>query len=227
LKCGFQKKVCTSKSPTFFSRKPLAAKQIDTTNMEIAKGIKSEDYLKLDLSDYKNDDWFLAFTYLEKRLYDRFIEPIQVLQAAEIDKSIQDKKFGFTILAIDCMLIETIQSFYEGVTNSHGQSQNLFKTFLTKRENFKSFFASPKEAGEFYINFRCGILHQAQTFGETKIWTVGELIRRHGKYIIVNRELFHIAVMAELKIYLELLNSKTNTLALDNFKIKMDFIAGK
>jgi hypothetical protein len=25
LKCGFQKKVCTSKSPTFFSRKPLAA----------------------------------------------------------------------------------------------------------------------------------------------------------------------------------------------------------
>jgi hypothetical protein len=25
LKCGFQKKVCTSKSPTFFSRKPLVA----------------------------------------------------------------------------------------------------------------------------------------------------------------------------------------------------------
>ena len=197
------------------------------TNMEIAKGVKSVDYLKLDLSDYKNEDWFSAFSYLEKRLYDRFIEPIQALHAAEIDKSNHDKKFGFTILAIDCMLIETIQSFYVGVTNSHGQSQQLFKTFLTKRENFKSFFASEKEASEFYINFRCGILHQAQTFGETKIWAVGELLMRHGKFIIVNRELFHDAVMAELKIYLELLNSKTNCLLLDNFKIKMDFIAGK
>jgi hypothetical protein len=29
LKCGFQKKVCASKSPTFFSRKPLGASNTD------------------------------------------------------------------------------------------------------------------------------------------------------------------------------------------------------
>ena len=123
------------------------------------------------------------------------------------------------------MLIETIQSFYEGVTNSHGKSQRLFKSFLTQRENFKSYFLTEKEAGEFYLNFRCGILHQAQTFGGTKIWATGKLIMRQGEYMVVNRELFHESVIAELKIYLELLSSKTNLLLLDFFKIKMDFIA--
>jgi len=193
--------------------------------MEIAKGITSDNYNTLDLSDYNNSDWTKAFDYLEKRLSERYIEPIQVLQTSEIDKSPIEKKFGFAILAIDCLLIETIQSFYEGVTNSNGQSQQLFKNFLTQRENFKTYFATEKEAGEFYINFRCGILHQAQTFGDTKIWTVGKLVMLQGKYLVVNREDFHQAVLNEMKLYLNLLNKKNDQTLLDNFKKKMDFIA--
>ena len=43
--------------------------------MEIAKGVKAEDYLKLDLKDKTSPDWDIAFEYLRLRLTDRFIEP--------------------------------------------------------------------------------------------------------------------------------------------------------
>jgi hypothetical protein len=42
LKCGFQKKVCASKSPTSFSRTPLPARRrkTETTTMNIENGLK-------------------------------------------------------------------------------------------------------------------------------------------------------------------------------------------
>lgn len=193
--------------------------------MEIAKGITTNDYLKLNLINYKNPDWETAFSYLDKRLSERYLDPIQVLLDYEADKFASEKNFGFSILAIDFLLIETIQSFYEGVINSHGQSKNLFKNFLTQRDNFKSFFLTRDEAGDFYINFRCGILHQAQTFRETKVWSVGSLISRQGKYLKVNRNLFHEAVKKEKNIYIEKLFNRESETILKNFKIKMDFIA--
>ena len=45
--------------------------------MEIAKGVTTADYLKLDLSDFKNKDWLKAIDFFEKRINDRFIEKIQ------------------------------------------------------------------------------------------------------------------------------------------------------
>ena len=193
--------------------------------MEIAKGITAKDYNKLNLTSHSNPDWQTAIKYLDSRLTERYVDPVEVLIATEKDTSANQKRFGFTIMAIDCLLVETIQSFYEGVTNSHGQSQQLFKNFLTQRTNFKNSFKTQVEAGDFYINFRCGILHQAQTFGNTKIWTVGQLITKQGKYIIVNRDLFHEAVKTEKALYLNLLSKQDNTILLNNFKTKMDFIA--
>ena len=193
--------------------------------MEIAKGITSDQYNALDLSDYTKPDWDKAFEFLNRRLIDRYIEPADVLEAAEKDKSASEKKYGFTILAIDCFLIETIQSFYEGETDSQHKSQRLFKNFLTQRDNFKEHFKTEAEAGHFYINFRCGILHQAQTFGNTKVWAVGQMVMTQGKYLIVNRERFHQAVKAEKDIYLELLKKRSDIKLLEHFKTKMDFIA--
>src|SRR5688500_4751905 len=108
--------------------------------MGIAKGIQNTKYLDLDLSDYASPNWDIAVGYLDQRLKDRYIEPIEVLQAAEQMKSPGEKKFGFTILAIDCFLIETIQSFYEGETDSKNKSTRLFTSFLKERDNFKNHF---------------------------------------------------------------------------------------
>ena len=195
--------------------------------MEIAKGIKAADYLKLDLSDYKNSDWKIAIGYFEKRIADRFLDPINVLQEFENGKSAIEKKFGFTVLAIDFLLVETLQSFIEGKTNTDRKSKKTFKRFLRERDNFKPFFNKDFDPEDFYKDFRCGILHQSQTFGDTKVWTVGELIRKVGKYTIVNRELFHSYLFKELENYKLNLMKQNNEQLMDNFKIKMDFISGK
>jgi len=195
--------------------------------MEIAKGVKAEDYLKLDLKDKTSPDWDIAFEYLRLRLTDRFIEPADRLIELENKLLASEKKYGFAVLAIDCLLSETIQAFYEGITNSTGHSKRLFINFLRERENFKQYFIDDKQAEDLYINFRCGILHQAQTSSDTKIWTIGNLIMKTDRFVIVNRELYHENIKNELDIYITRLKYKDNMLLLDNFKIKMDFIAGR
>ena len=89
--------------------------------MEIAKGINNTEYLKLNLDNQHETDWQTAFSYLEKRLTERYIEPADVLIAHEKDINPKNRKYGFTIIAIDCMLIETLQSFYEGLNNKQNR----------------------------------------------------------------------------------------------------------
>ncbi len=194
--------------------------------MEIAKGVQSADYLKLNLTDKTSSDWDTAFEYMRLRLTERFIEPTDKLIEVEKDLFLTEKKYGFAILAIDCLLSETIQAFYEGITDSTGHSKRLFIAFLRNRDNFKSHFTDDQQAIHFYKNFRCGILHQAQTSADTKIWATGDLIMRIDRFVIVNRELYHKKIKEELSIYLTKLKRKDDTTLLNNFKIKMDFIAG-
>lgn len=193
--------------------------------MEIAKGVKALTYKKLDLSNYKNSDWAIAIDILDKRLSERYVEPVEILQNHEKEKSAHEKKFGFTILAIDCLLIETLQSFYEGITDSTGKSKLLFKHFLQQRDNFKQLFMDELDVNYFYNNFRCGILHQGQTFKNAKIWAIGNLMVKEGDQVTINRDLFHEAVKKEKDIYIKTLSNRTDTILLDNFKKKMDFIA--
>lgn len=196
--------------------------------MEIAKGIEDEDYkiLNLDINDPNNRDWKTAFDYLEKRFSERFIEPVELLINSEIDLKSKDKKFGFAILAIDFLLSETLQSFYEGAINSKGKSTDIFARFLTERDSFKQYFKTEIDAKKFYWDFRCGILHQAQTPSDTKVWTVGKLIEKRGQYTTVNRNEYHKLLLKEIKEYFNKLKLKTDINLLKNFKTKMDFICG-
>lgn len=196
--------------------------------MEIAKGILSSDYLKLNLNqNLENNDWDVAIEYFEKRINERFIEPINRLIEFEREIKPSERKYGFVILAIDCLLLETIESFYEGITNSTGKSKQLFKKFLTTKDEFKNHFSNESIAEEFFIKFRCGLLHQAQTSEDTKIWTVGNLISQNEKYLIVNRDLFHKSLLKEFESYLKKLRKKDNLILMNHFKKKMDFISGK
>ena len=194
--------------------------------MEIAKRIYDTDYKKLQLLNLQSDDWLIAIGYLERRLNERYIEPVEILIDSEKGKTAIDKKFGFTILAIDCLLAEAIQSFYDGITESKGKSRVLFVKFLREMSGFRNHFLTNSDAQEFYDNFRCGILHQGQTFGDTKVWAVGQLIEKRGKCMIVNREEFHNRINEEFKIYIAELRKRQDYILLNNFKQKMDFICG-
>jgi hypothetical protein len=197
--------------------------------MEICKGYTAAEYLKLDLN--KNECLETAIGVLERRLYERYIEPAETLIKAEEHLSNTSKKFGFTILAINCLLVETIQSFYEGQEDSKGKSRDIFCNFLTKRANFSKHFTAWRDAEDFFYNFRCGILHQAQTNNKTKVHATGDLISNSSGFTIVNRIAFHDAVKAEFETYIEELRKNianrktTHKVLFDNFEKKMKFIA--
>lgn len=169
--------------------------------MEMCKGFSNTEYLKLDFN--KDAGVETAINVLQSRLSERFIEPAEVLIKTEEPLSPKDKKFGFTVLAIDCLLIETIQSFYSGVTDSTGQSKRIFIDFLTTSAKFKSYFPDRASAEAFYSNFRCGILHQAQTTNQTKVHATGPLISTKDGFIVVNRIAFHDAINSEFKTYIQ------------------------
>ncbi|WP_319480255.1 hypothetical protein [uncultured Draconibacterium sp.] len=190
--------------------------------MEIAKGIRNTDYQALDLSNPLNEDWLKTFGYFENRIKERYLEPVEILMDAEDKVSASAKKFGFTIMSIDCLLIEVLQSFRDGIKDSSGESGEIFRNFLTQRNSFSGYF-NTVEADYFYKKVRCNLLHQAQTSNDTKIWTVGEMIRRQNGITTINRVKFHQAIVDEFEIYLKELKGKKYKVLLENFRKKIGF----
>lgn len=90
------------------------------------------------------------------RLHSRYIKPFKY---CDIDYT-RHYKNSFSIMANCCLLIETLESFKNGLADSNRQSQKLFVDFLSTDKNFTAFKAREVE---FYFSVRCGILHQGET----------------------------------------------------------------
>ncbi|WP_296148347.1 hypothetical protein [uncultured Flavobacterium sp.] len=189
--------------------------------MEIAKGFKNTDYLKLDLDDINSKDYLKAIEIFEKRINDRFIEPIDKLIDLENNLSSTSKKYGFIIISSDCMILENLQSFYNGAETSDKNAKNFFIEFLTNRENFKNHFNNDT-AKYFFEDIRCGIIHQLETYRNSKIYSVGSMVNEIDNGITINRNLFHENLKKEFLIYTN--NLRTSTSNRKNFRKKMDFI---
>lgn len=110
----------------------------------------------------------LRATSLHGRISERFIEPIDFLIETDEAKLPTERRFGFAILALDCLLVETLGAFIDGLEDTRGKSEPTFCRFLMKRPRFASVFTSETLAKQFYIEFRCGILHQAEVGWRSK-----------------------------------------------------------
>jgi hypothetical protein len=127
--------------------------------------------------------------YYYDRLKTRYLDPIDAIKNLNLCKG-----EGFAIVAIQCSLIEFLESCYQGTNyNSddaihcpfpewlksflpgadsknttrqytYKNSRKIFISFLTKREPFKQRFDGPL-AKDFYKSVRCGVLHEARTKG--------------------------------------------------------------
>lgn len=192
--------------------------------MEIAKGFKNTDYINLNLGDINSLDYLKAIEIFEKRIIERFIEPIDKLIELEENLSASSKKYGFIILSCDCMILENLQSFYNGAETSDKNAKKFFIEFLTTRDNFKNDF-NQDTAKYFFEDIRCGIIHQLETYRNSKVHSIGPLISEIVDGIIINRNLFHENLKKEFFIYTD--NLKTSTLNRANFKKKMDFICNR
>jgi hypothetical protein len=141
----------------------------------------AEDYLLLRLDENAcNGDWVNAIDIFHRRIHGRFINVI--------DKLMHDvPSNGFAIMALNCLLVETLHQFVVG-ENESGSSQNsrigrnhlglfpsnnrdIYISFL--RGAFPGIFPCHKTAKLFYTDIRCGILHSAQTKGFSRL-TVGQ-----------------------------------------------------
>jgi len=201
------------------------------TEFEIAPGIKNSYWIKLKLTSSSSKfKWLRAVCIFQRRL-GRFLRPVD-----ELVKS-SDKKIalysGFAIIALDCLLIETLQSFRRGRPNpiraNDRLTRKMFVEFLTQRTSFNKYFdaSNPTLAELFFDHFRNGILHQGEikSSGLVRIDTPKMIMPTDdGKSIVVNRLLFHQALVDEVECYgKELIDSNDVTLR-DNFIRKMNEI---
>jgi len=190
--------------------------------MEIAPGFSAEAWRRLELDADSHPDWGTAVDVLRDRLWKRYVEPVDALVAAEPDDPTK-RTIGFTVLAIDCLLVEAYASFRLGIVDSSGQSRRLYRALLSERPRFSAYFDDAK-ASRFYTAFRCGILHQAEVPPSCRIWSIGPLWSERDGITYVNRSAFHEVLKAELAEYLEELRLGHADLRA-NFRRKMNAIA--
>lgn len=194
--------------------------------MDIAPNFSAEDWKILDLEN-SEDDWQRAIDAFEQRLFARYVDPVDVLIETEKEVNPKDKRFGFTTLAIDLLLMETLQAFKEGLPDTNGQSAIVFKSFLKESPRFSPYFSTEPERHAFYKQFRCGILHQAEVQSSALVWSVGDLYDRTSTPEIVNRMFVHRALKEDLEDYIKLLRDPASVAARTAFKNKMDALANR
>ena len=192
--------------------------------MQIAPGVDAKQWHNLSLDDPQSPDWMNAISIFECRMRRRFIDPVDYLVYAETEKLATQRCFGFAVLALDCMLVETLGAFLKGLKDTDRKSESTFCEFLSTRPRFCNDF-NEALATRFYKGFRCGILHQTETGGDSRVWSVGPMIHTDGDKITVNRNEFHQRLKAEFLSYLDELRDPRNTELRKNFRKKMDFIS--
>jgi hypothetical protein len=146
--------------------------------------------------------WQEAFDeYFRTRLNLRYLNPIKLLQC---HGTFQGE--GFSILAIQCTLIEFLESTVQGTNyrylrkqetlgpHEYSSSSELFVHFLCTREPFVNDFDDAL-AKDFYAGVRCALLHEARTKNGWTIWAkgpVGAVVDRAKR--IVYRDNFQTAL---------------------------------
>lgn len=185
--------------------------------MRISTKYEAKDWHELTFQS--EDEWHRAIDIFVDRIRERFLKPIDKIETCEYA--------GFAVMALDCLLIEMLQQFRMGYYRTPtGQSKNFFVNFLTET-SFGKYF-DERKATLFYRQIRCGILHQAELRGSSKILIDSgvPLVQYSSdeKGLIVNRKSFHKQLTEELISYVDSLKEPSNTETREKFLTKMKSI---
>jgi len=197
--------------------------EVDLNNISMSPKYRVEDWITA-----KNaNDWTLSTDIFYDRIESRYLKPVRHIAS---DNEIGEFS-GFTILAIDCLIIETLNQFYNGLDETKGEHWKAFWYVFKNSPHFRPSF-SHKKAETFYGHFRCGILHQAQTKANSVVRICRPKMieevnpKKISDGLIVDREKFHKALESEIDDYKQKLISSApehKTLR-DNFIKKMNYI---
>ncbi len=176
----------------------------------------------------ESDDWTLRIEIFRDRITGRFLKPIELI---EKDVNIGDFA-GFSIMALDCLLVETLNQFYKGLDETPSNHQRQFWIFFRGSDYFRPHFTR-RLSDIFYSHVRCGLLHQAQTKKGTLIRADQETMIKPvsgdpANGIILDRVLFHDALKKEISAYISKLETGENHSdhLRDNFIKKMQYLCG-
>jgi hypothetical protein len=160
--------------------------------------------------------WETAFTeYFHGRLSARYLDPVKVLQD---NGTFQGE--GFSIAAIQCSLIEFLESTIQGMSYrflrrgdtlgpyEYSRSGDMFESFLVNRAPFNAEF-NAATTHDFYEGVRCGLLHEARTKNGWVIWAKhgGRIIDVTGASKILYRDDFQTALLDFIAAFKVMLTS--------------------
>ena len=211
------------------------------TSYYISPGFTNIKFLTFNLDNPKNGDWNQAVEVFKNRFNSRFFIPItHLIKGSEIVMSEGDEKDvfhpGFITLSIDCTLLETLNQFKHGINDSTVCFHNScsFSLILMGTPKLSQYFPTKEDAGHFYNDVRCGLVHQGQTKGNSKLNKNQNFIVNHykngGLGFDVNRTMFHEFVVEEYDKYMSCLldvNNKVYDNMRENFRDKMHFLCGQ
>ena len=185
----------------------------------VSVNYQRQDYLNLGLTLNSDDDTFeSAIDIFVDRIEGRFFKQIHIL-------SNDYNENGFSIMALECLLIETFAQFLKGLDDTHRVSKKEYIDFLINSLNC---FPSKAAAESFYSCIRCGILHQAQTKKNSGL-TFGEAyaIEYRGNFLMVSVDAFTSELYDFFRWYCQQLKKPGNNILRLNFIKKMDYICNR
>lgn len=184
---------------------------------------------KYTLADYQNlnvttnsdtKTWNKAIDIFVDRIYGRFFAPIETL----LNDFDAPEKNGFAIMALNCLLTETMLQFAECEEETGGQA---YSNFLTVA--FPEVFENQKKARRFYRGIRCGILHGAQTNKKARLSYDEDYV-----VSLTEDEILYVSVPGYYNIlrnyfedYVEKLRERADSALAENFVKKMTLICQK
>ena len=179
----------------------------DERNSMLSSTVSVQTYLKWEAEGENKKEEIIKF--IEDRFLERFISPLEDKQT----------KHGFSMMAVNCLMIESLESFWRGWKKSPN-SEQAFCSFFDRSDNLKVFIG---HVGDFYKHVRCGIFHQAETTNGWHIIRSGDLFVPDTKTI--NATKFQTAMSNCLETYCAALrNAHWDTDIWVKFRRKMNAI---
>lgn len=182
-----------------------------------------DDFLDLRLRLNSDENWDTAIEIFQDRIQGRYLNVIDELISR--DELMRD---GFIIMALNCLLIETLLQFKNGWDETEGGNRRSYSDFLVSE--FPHIFNS-KLASKFYSDIRCGILHSAQTKGKSKLtfnedYVVKLMKFQNREYVKVDVKNITLEIIDYYNRYLNMIKENIDDVR-ENFRKKMLYICLK
>ena len=128
-------------------------------NTQLSTSVRVKDYKRL----IEQGEYGRIADFINERFRERYLDSF------ENNKS----KHGFAMMAIGCLMVESLHSFKKGWKRTGGKGGDAFEEFFRNSQFLTDFSGI---GSDFYSSVRCGILHQAETYNGWKILRKGPLV---------------------------------------------------